>query len=535
MAPPTWQVASRRTRFGAKLSRRSSEAQVALSRISALAERSGHFPRDGAAPLLAGYQLLEELGGGKHYVVQRARSPADARDVVIKRLRDTAAVGSVRARLLRAARVGMGLSAPNLVRVRALHDSDELFVVMEHVEGATLEHLLTRSEGASALRCVLPAFVDTLSALAALHHWKSEEGVPSFLVHQAPSLRHMLVGTDGVARLLDLTHAHGPLLAAGVPYASGADGSHAPEQFDAPDKLDPRCDIFLVGAALEEALTTLERAGGHASGARCAAHWSALHAVAERALSPKPSARFWSAEEMGFALRSVAEEAGVYASREEMAAWVRGTHVTRDAARSAFGLVRSPTALPRLAAEAVHSAARVEVLPPLPPLRDHSLTWPDEQTTIWLRADDGDSLQQQRSHTTLVYERQRVFVAEPPLFLRDAPPSKARRITCQVALGALAATALLVLGLRSAAAPQRAAAARADVVATAVPATQSKADALPPSSAPQPTAARSVRPRLSKAALSSAGEGSVGDARASEESPTQTAPKAPDELPENPY
>lgn len=512
---------------------------MALTLMSTLSEGSGQFPREGAAQTLGGYQLQAELGGGPHYVLHRARCATDARgDVVIKRLRAAAPGPGARARLLRAARVGMGLSVPNLVRVREVHDAAELFVVMEHVEGATLDRLIAQASDATVLRHLVPAFVDTLAGLSALHHWKSEDGAPSFLVHQAPTLHHMLVGADGVTRLLDLTHVHGPLLSAGTAYASSSEGTHAPEQFDASERLDPRCDIFLVGAALDEALTLIaERSDVASSSSRVAAHWTALRDVAQRALSPRPSARYWSADEMAFALRSLAEEADSYATPEEMATWVQRASPVHAAARSAFGVGPSCVeATPPLTSLALEDASYGAVLAPAPGVRDHTLTWPDEKTTIWLRDDDGDL--QLRPHTTVVYERQRVYVAEPPLIVRDLAREPARHSTLQIALAAAVAGGLLVLGLRSAAPPQ-AATARAQEVQAPASAVQSQPQ-VTEAPAPAKLPVRSARAKATRpeTASNTATLASAASTPAPTEPPTDapTAPSpGPAELPENPY
>ncbi|HEX6244354.1 MAG TPA: protein kinase [Polyangiales bacterium] len=283
-----------------------------------------------AEPMLGSYRLLALLAEGEHCSVHRARScVAPESDVVVKRLRAPQDRGS-RARLLREARIGLGVRDPHLVRVLALHDEPELHVVTQLIEGITLEQLLRAKLGVDALRFLLPMLIDVLHGLSALHQWRNEEGAPSYLVHQAVRARHILAGGDGVTRLIDLGDVHGSSVAGAVPVLPRQDGvdTYAPEQFDASQGLDPRCDVFLTGAVLHDVLTRV--------GVAPSSSLATLYAVAERARAPKRSARFWSAEEMAFTLQNAAVEAGVFASRPAVGAWVQAVRagVPTDSSRS---------------------------------------------------------------------------------------------------------------------------------------------------------------------------------------------------------
>lgn len=293
---------------------------------------------------IGGYWLLSQLAVGEFCTIHRARPivSAGARtEVVIKRLRSAHEHGPARARLLREARVGLGLRARNLVRVLEIHDEPELFVVMEHVEGSTLSGLLARTQGFERLRYIIPMFIDTLHGLSALHNWRDEEGAPGFLVHQAPSMNHMLAGVDGLTRLIDLAHVYGRPLAAASELFSGSDPraatggrpfvsrSLAPEQRVAHVELDPRCDIFLLGSALRAVLARVSgaSAAGSATDPRASADALAacgpLRAIAERACAVKRSARFWSADEMAYQLQKAAVDADLFAAPTAVGAWVR--------------------------------------------------------------------------------------------------------------------------------------------------------------------------------------------------------------------
>ena len=329
------------------------------------ADGSSSLPERGAEKagpdLLGGYRLLSELSSAGGCRVHRARAigAAHASDVAIKTLGPVQSARAGRARLLQEARIGLNLRGPHLVRVLEVHADPVLFLVMEHVEGASLRALLAQSTERDVARYVIPVLVDVLDALFTLHNWRSEEGIPSFIVHQAPSLRHMLVGLDGVARLIDMSHARGPLL--GGPIDADPTLRHselAPEQVLAPATVDPRSDLFIVGLALWEALTgaplsaspqvhsltagardpeplQLCKAGAHTESA-------CFDEICQRALSPLRHDRYWSAAEMASALRKTARAAGLYAERAELSAWVRDTLAPRASQPSTAAISARP-------------------------------------------------------------------------------------------------------------------------------------------------------------------------------------------------
>jgi hypothetical protein len=271
--------------------------------------------------LLAGYELLHEVAVGEFCTVHRARSLAlaSAPDVAVKRLRSSYRDAYGRARLMREARVGLTLHAPNLVRVLEVHDEPEPFMVMEYVPGASLRALLAHADGLEA-PLIAPILVDVLRALSALHGYCDEEGAARPLVHQAPSARHMLVGADGVTRLIDLASVHqrglGSTENVGRRFLHG---ELAPEQLLPRPRLDARCDIFIVGKALERALERACAAGEAQLRARC----QQLFAIAARACAEAPGERFASADEMAEQLDDAAAQAELFAPRAQLVTRVR--------------------------------------------------------------------------------------------------------------------------------------------------------------------------------------------------------------------
>jgi hypothetical protein len=280
-----------------------------------------------ASTQLGAYELLNQIAVGEFCTVQRARSlrAATHEQVALKRLRPAHQDAYGRARLLREARVGLALSTPHLVRVLEVHDQPEPYMVMEYVPGATLRELLVRSGKIDALPFIAPVVVDVLRALSALHDHRDAQGELRPLVHQSPSARHMLVGEDGLSRLLDLAGVHrhgvGSTPEVGQRFLRG---ELAPEQLESRGRLDARCDLFIVGKALSEALTRAAAVRVARQGeAQVKSLCERLHAIAQRACAERREERFRSADQLACALQEAAEEADLFASPVQVAAWVQ--------------------------------------------------------------------------------------------------------------------------------------------------------------------------------------------------------------------
>jgi hypothetical protein len=321
---------------------------------------------------LAGYELLNEIAVGEFCTVHRARSlraTANA-DVAVKRLRSSCRDAYGRARLMREARVGLTLLAPNLVRVLEVHDEPEPFIVMEYVPGATLRALLAHPNGVEAA-LIAPIIVDVLCGLSALHGYRDEQGASRPLVHQAPSTRHVLVGTDGVTRLIDLASVH----QRGLGSTDGVGrrflhGELAPEQLLPRPRLDSRCDIFIVGKTLERGLEHACARGEAQLRERCAE----LFAIVRRACAEAREERFASADEMAERVCDAAEQADLFASREQLIARVqrmRGVEARGSAREQNVDLAISER---RSAPPSVLSAPNPVVVAP-PPVAPASATF----------------------------------------------------------------------------------------------------------------------------------------------------------------
>src|SRR5687768_10189202 len=88
------------------------------------------------------YRIAEKLGEGGMGVVFKAEDTQLRRFVALKSLPPNTRDEGRLVRFLREARAASALNHPNIVTIHDLvHDGDEQFLVMEYVEGRTLEQL----------------------------------------------------------------------------------------------------------------------------------------------------------------------------------------------------------------------------------------------------------------------------------------------------------------------------------------------------------------------------------------------------------
>jgi serine/threonine-protein kinase len=281
--------------------------------------------------------------------------------------------------------LGMRLRVPQIVRTLAVTGAvaggSNPFLVLEHVRGATLHQLLSASHGSESTRYVVRILLDVLAGLSAMHELRGPDGAATPYIHQAPSARHILVGLDGKARLIDLMHAAGP----GLPASSLRQrflrpDEMSPEQASGTGHIDARCDVFIVGIVLWEALTgerlfaAPSAAEAQAKVLRMPISAPSLHGtssffdgVCTRALMRVRVGRYNSAAEMAEALRDVAQARGLCAEHDEVAAWVAATLGRSN--RESRTFIRSRSSEPPAAPVAkVEAAAKVSRKPSLPPV-----------------------------------------------------------------------------------------------------------------------------------------------------------------------
>ncbi len=163
------------------------------------AESIGPGPLIGGG-LLGGYRLEHVLGEGGMGIVWSAHDPDLDRRVAIKVLRSDRASGSLRARLQREARAMARLKDPNVLTVYEVgSDNDRDFIVMELVDGTTLDAWITEQKPARG--AIYDALLAAGRGLAAAH--------AAGLVHRDFKPHNVLRSRDGRVLVTDFGLARG--------------------------------------------------------------------------------------------------------------------------------------------------------------------------------------------------------------------------------------------------------------------------------------------------------------------------------------
>jgi serine/threonine protein kinase len=295
------------------------------------------------APLLVDrYAIYDAIASGGMATVHLGRLIGNAgflRTVAIKRLHSQFAHDpDFTAMFLDEARLASRIQHPNVVSTLDVVIKDrELLLVMEYVRGESLARLVRRARDRDERippRVVVAILAGALNGLHAAHEAVDEKGVPLGLVHRDMSPQNILVGTDGVARVLDF----GVAKAAGRVHTT-RDGDikgkvlyMAPEQLAA-QPLTRTADVYGVGVVLFETLTCVRMFAGENEVAaitkiiqneirlpsEIAPELAPFDAVVRHATAANAAHRYPTAQHMAIAI----EATGITpASAAEVSAWV---------------------------------------------------------------------------------------------------------------------------------------------------------------------------------------------------------------------
>jgi serine/threonine-protein kinase len=254
-------------------------------------------------------------------------------------------------------------------------EDGELLLVMEYVHGVSLSDLTkaARARGERIPTAIVSSIVcDLLRGLEAAHSARGEDGELLEIVHRDVSPQNVLIGVDGVARVVDfgIARARCRSTATAEGTIRGKLAYMAPEQVRR-HPVSARTDVYAAGVLLWEALSgrrlfdadddaaVLDQVLiGFVKPPSC--HNRELPPEVDDlvlcALSSSPADRFGSAAEMATALAAALPPA----SRDDVAAWVRdacGAQLDRRAEQVA-SIERSP----RLAKPRSHLPRRVIAL-----------------------------------------------------------------------------------------------------------------------------------------------------------------------------
>jgi eukaryotic-like serine/threonine-protein kinase len=207
------------------------------------------------AEIVGRYRILSKLGEGSSGVVYHAQDERLRRDVALKVIPHAPDDGSRHSRFWQEARTAAQVSHPNACRLYDIIDEQEnLVLVMEFLQGESLGQRIQR--GSLAPQEAGQIALAALSALSAFHR--------AGIIHRDLKPENILLSTQGTKILdfglakrssfdasnldatIDIAGSQGLFL--GTPrYAS-------PEQFRG-ETVDPRSDLFSIGAILYEMLT----------------------------------------------------------------------------------------------------------------------------------------------------------------------------------------------------------------------------------------------------------------------------------------
>ncbi len=278
----------------------------------------------GAGPRIVGrYALFDAIASGGMASVHLGRlmGPVGfSRTVAIKRLHETFATDpEFVAMFMDEARLAARIRHPNVVpTLDVVALERELLLVMEYVSGESLSLLLKRArteKRPTPIPVVVDILIDTLSGLHAAHEATNEKGEPLDIVHRDVSPQNILVGTDGVARLLDF----GVAKAVGRMHETRAGQVKGKIRYMAPEQITGKgvtrtADIYAASIVLWEAVTGKRLFTGDTDAEVMfrvlegkvdppSRHRPdvprALDEIILRGLSPKPSDRFATAQENG--------------------------------------------------------------------------------------------------------------------------------------------------------------------------------------------------------------------------------------------
>jgi serine/threonine-protein kinase len=216
------------------------------------------LPSPGQAPR---YKLLGRIasgGMGAVYLGVDASDPAAPRLVAIKIIHSHLAENRVFVdMLLDEAQVASNIHHPNVVGiidVGAIRGRN--FVVMPYIEGGTLSELVRRQPRHLPMALVARVLIEALHGLHAAHSLVDAQGQPLGLVHRDVSPGNILVGMDGITRVIDfgVAKAASRITHTAPGTVKGKFAYMAPEQAMG-DQVDCRADVFSAGVVLWTVLT----------------------------------------------------------------------------------------------------------------------------------------------------------------------------------------------------------------------------------------------------------------------------------------
>jgi eukaryotic-like serine/threonine-protein kinase len=240
------------------------------SGVLAATDPSWRPAEEGAAPkadVISGkYRLMRSLGIGGMAEIFLARQVGPEgfdRMVALKRIHPHLAKNDVFVDMfVQEARLSARLSHPNIVPIYDVGQMDgHFYIVMEYVRGWDLATILrfARSLGVAVPTGVgIRIAADICAGLSAAHGYVNETGKHVPVVHRDVSPSNVLVSQRGIVKLTDfgIAKAADTVIPTETGVVKGKIAYMAPERLEGEGEtnMDPRQDVFSVGAILHEAL-----------------------------------------------------------------------------------------------------------------------------------------------------------------------------------------------------------------------------------------------------------------------------------------
>lgn len=324
-----------------------------------------------------------------------------ARTVAIKRLHPQFAKDPDFASMfLDEARLAARIRHPNVVATLDIVPTDdgELFLVMDYVEGESLARVLraSRERQQPVPVAIISAVISSaLRGLHAAHDAKDEDGEDLHLVHRDVSPQNIMIGADGVVRVVDfgVAKAMNRLQTTRDHKVKGKLRYMAPEQIRG-TPLKRQVDLYAAGVVMYEMLTCdtlFQGDDAHVMGSILFSEIpppssienvpNDLDAITMRALSRDENARFPTAAVMAQAI----ERAVRPALAPEVAEWLEGLLGEELKQRAARVRAVERESMSGMSGDSGIKRARASLPNITPPA---GLTPPAEPTSEWLRTSD---------------------------------------------------------------------------------------------------------------------------------------------------
>jgi serine/threonine-protein kinase len=242
-------------------------------------------------------------------------------------------------RFMEEARVSASIHHANVIGSHHVgFDEYGPFIVLEYVEGASLEALLQHYGRGLPVSVALRIVLDALAGVHAVHTARDHSGRALKIIHRDISLQNLLIGVDGVCRVADFGAAKSELRSFSTDqrYLLGK-LVYLPPEYLQRAPAEPTLDVYSLGITLWHALTG-EHLWAREAEAQIVARIiegdiprvservtvpSALDELVAKATHIQAAERFRSADEMAQELERLAREHGCVATHSEVARFVK--------------------------------------------------------------------------------------------------------------------------------------------------------------------------------------------------------------------